>query len=82
MLLAITPPNATPKVVQHYNALLGAGLSMLLLRLPDATQEQYEDCIRAIEPRHRSKVILADYFHLGGFISRPPDKKSGSIGKR
>lgn len=64
MLLAITPSNATPEVVQHYNALLGAGLSMLLLRLPDATQEQYEDCIRAIEPRHRSKVILADYFHL------------------
>lgn len=64
MLLAITPPNATPKVVQYYNALLGAGLSMLLLRLPDASQEQYEDCIRAIEPRHRSKVILADYFHL------------------
>lgn len=64
MLLAITPPNATPKVVQRYNALLGAGLSMLLLRLPNATQEHYEACIRAIEPRYRSRVILADYFHL------------------
>lgn len=61
---------------------------MLLLRLPDASQEQYEDCIRAIEPRHRSKVILADYFHLvpvaglGGIHLKASRQKSGSIGKR
>lgn len=64
MLLVITPPDATSQVVQRYNTLLGLGAFKMLLRLPEADEVRYEECIRSISPRYRHRVILSDYYHL------------------
>lgn len=64
MLIVITPPDATPKVIDRYNSLFALGLEALHLRLPNASREAYKAAICAIEPEYRHRVVLCDYFDL------------------
>lgn len=64
MVIAITPERLSPTLIAVYNQLLEAGLSALHLRLPGASQEEYEQAILGINPEYRSRLIICDYYDL------------------
>lgn len=59
MIWVVTSPEALPGEISHINALLYAGLDVLLLRKPGFTTLQYERLLKGIDPLFFSRIMIA-----------------------
>lgn len=64
MFVLFTPPTARGKDFLLYNELFAKGLHCLVLRMPKASCQEYEDALLHIEPQYRKRIIICDHYHL------------------
>jgi thiamine-phosphate pyrophosphorylase len=89
-LIVITAPTIFPEEGKALTALFDAGLEILHLRKPTATEEEVETLVREIPEKYRGRIVVHDFFmlaerhglrgiHLNGRHSESPAGYTGHV---